>query len=434
MKKCSNCGAINNDEAKFCEECGNAEFTTVAQRECPHCHTLNDPEGQFCESCGQSTGEVIQPGLVITEENDTPQAEVKSNEASSNQSSGVPKETSKKEARTKHTKMISAVVLLALIVGGYFAYNASAKSQPKSKVANHSSVVKRDKTKQSESKQSSTSSAVMQSEQREPTKLAFNKEKVNADLDQTITPLRGINSVYVSPVDSNETIVRNNHVQRSASAIKLYILVTAYAMDKEGLFNLDEKHTIESDEKVGGTGVIRELPDGTSLTYREILNDMITKSDNTGANIMIDALGGFTIINNKIKAIGTQNTKLQRKMMDTAALEDGIDNDTSVQDMGETLKKLYNHDLVSKTADDEMLAILANNQNHTKLPASLPSEAKVYNKTGEYGDYGVQNDAAIIANDKGAFVVVVLSQDGNEQQQISAMSQLGSALYRDILG
>ena len=120
--------------------------------------------------------------------------------------------------------------------------------------------------------------------------------------------------------------------------------------------------------------------------------------------------------------------------MDTAALADGIDNETSAQDMGQTLKKLYNRELVSKTADDEMLNILANNQNHTKLPALLPSQAKVYNKTGEFGDYGVQNDAAIIANDKGAFVVVVLSQDGSEKQQVASMNQLGSALYRDILG
>jgi len=436
MKKCCNCGTMNNDEAKFCEECGNATFTNVTQRECPHCHVLNDPESQFCESCGQSMTTVEQPAATIKSEmaeSKSKPIEAYTNQVDSQQIS-EPKQGDQKTSKSKQTKMIAGIALLVLLGGGYFVYNASTKNQPKPKAVSSSKVAKSVKPKQSESKRETASSQVEQPTVKETAKLNFDREKVNSDLDQSITPLEGTNSVYVSPVNSDEAIVRSNRVQRSASAIKLYILVTAYAMDKEGLFDLNERHMVESDEKVGGTGVIRELPDGTSLTYREILNDMITKSDNTGANIMIDALGGFTIINNKIKAIGAQDTKLQRKMMDTAALADGIDNETSAQDMGQTLKKLYNRELVSKTADDEMLNILANNQNHTKLPALLPSQAKVYNKTGEFGDYGVQNDAAIIANDKGAFVVVVLSQDGSEKQQVASMNQLGSALYRDILG
>lgn len=435
MKKCRNCGAMNNDEAKFCEECGNTTFMNDIQRECPHCHVLNDPESQFCESCGQSITTIEQSTPMTKSEVAQPNS--KPVEVHTNQVDGQlineSKQNAEKTPKSKQTKIIAGVALLVLLGGGYFVYHASAKDQPKSKAISSSKVAKPVKSKQSESKRKTASSQVQQPTVKETAKLNFDREKVNADLDQSIAPLEGTNSVYVSPVDSEDAIVRSNHVQRSASAIKLYILVTAYAMDKEGLFDLNERHVVESDEKVGGTGVIRELPDGTSLTYREILNDMITKSDNTGANIMINALGGFTIINNKIKAIGAQDTKLQRKMMDTAALADGIDNETSAQDMGETLKKLYNRELVSKTADDEMLNILANNQNHTKLPALLPSEAKVYNKTGEFGDYGVQNDAAIIANDKGAFVVVVLSQDGSEKQQVAAMNQLGSALYRDIL-
>lgn len=427
---------MNNDEAKFCEECGYATFINVMQQECPHCHSLNDPESQFCESCGQSMTTLEQTASTIKSEMAEPKLkplEVHTNQGESQQIS-EPEQATEKTPQSKQTKIIAAIALLVLLGGGYFVYHASAKEQPKTKAISSSKVTKSVKPKQSESNQATTSSQLNQPTVKETAKLNFDRAKVNSDLDQAIAPLEGTNSVYVSPVDSDEAIVRSNQVQRSASAIKLYILVTAYAMDKEGLFDLNERHMVESDEKVGGTGVIRELPDGTSLTYREILGDMITKSDNTGANIMIDALGGFTIINNKIKAIGAQDTKLQRKMMDTAALADGIDNETSAQDMGETLKKLYNRELVSKSADDEMLTILANNQNHTKLPALLPSEAKVYNKTGEFGDYGVQNDAAIIENDKGAFVVVVLSQDGSEKQQVAAMNQLGSDLYRDILG
>lgn len=67
-----------------------------------------------------------------------------------------------------------------------------------------------------------------------------------------------------------------------------------------------------------------------------------------------------------------------------------------------------------------MLSILVANNDHDKLPQNLPSTAKVYNKTGEYDDYGIQNDAAIIENTHGAFVVVVLSENGHRDEQISA--------------
>lgn len=138
-------------------------------------------------------------------------------------------------------------------------------------------------------------------------------------------------------------------------------------------------------------------------------------------------------VNHEIDKLGLTDTKLERHLMDTDALESGKDNYTSVTDVATVLKKIYNHQLVSTSADDAMLAVLQGNENHTKLPHDLPSSATVYNKTGEYSDYGVQNDAAIIKNSTGAFIVVVLSQDGKEQQQVTAMNELGLALYHTIL-
>ncbi|MGO3118416.1 MAG: serine hydrolase, partial [Levilactobacillus brevis] len=56
-----------------------------------------------------------------------------------------------------------------------------------------------------------------------------------------------------------------------------------------------------------------------------------------------------------------------------------------------------------------------------------------YNKTGEYADYGVQNDAEIVKNQRGAFVAVVLSENGEETDQVDAMNRLGLMLYQNIL-
>lgn len=58
--------------------------------------------------------------------------------------------------------------------------------------------------------------------------------------------------------------------------------------------------------------------------------------------------------------------------------------------------KIDRHQLLGGRYDTEMLRLLANNANQTKLPALISSKATIYNKTGEFPDYGVQNDAAIV--------------------------------------
>lgn len=451
MKICPNCGHKNANDVSFCENCGTALASVQAsqtdssddQKQCPRCRSMNPSASRFCENCGYDFELVSkQPKNVNSAPDETSTMETTHSNLSENEpKSGfshtqeVPykpvnqRHEANNESQTRNKRgyqwIVSAVLLILLIGGGgYLFYRdtghtvKTSSNRTEKKISSHS--------------QSSQSASSRASSQSKP-EVNFDESAIEGDVTSTVGSLTGTNSVYVSPVDSKQMVLVNNGSQRSASSIKIFILVTAYAMAKEGVFNLDAMHTITDDEKVGGTGVIQNMDAGTKLTYREILKHMIDDSDNTGANIMIAKMGGFNLINNKIKSMGATNTKLRRKMMDTDAINDGRDNTTSVRDLGMTLKKIYNHQLVSKSADDEMLAILLENRNRSKLPKLLPSEVKVYNKTGEYADYGVQNDAEIVANKQGAFVAVVLSEDGEETDQISAMNQLGLKLYQNIL-
>lgn len=257
----------------------------------------------------------------------------------------------------------------------------------------------------------------------------FPTAKVRQAVQQTVGQLSGDTSVYIAPTSGTEAVSLRPQPQRSASSIKLFILTAAYANH----LDLQATHTLTAAEQVGGTGVLQTMPAGTQLTYQEILTKMITDSDNTATNIIIDQLGGVTKVNQEIQALGATQTTLRRKMLDTQALANGKDNTTTAKDMGVLLTKLYNHQCLGATDDSAILSILAQTKNHEKLPAQLPAGTTVYNKTGEYPDYGVQNDAALIKNDKGAFVAVVLSQNGQQTQQISAMSQLGLKLYQVLL-
>lgn len=389
---CQNCGSKNKQGAKFCSKCGTTLRTSQSQ-----------------------PVKVDKP--VISEVQPQAETKVKTNSELQNEVGT----RSEKPHGPKWWMWAVPLILVVLIGGGFFIYkNNQSTSQPVS-----SSVA---------DKSSSSSSYSAPSKASKKSTIDFPKSTIQGTIDDAFGDMKGETSVYVSPTDSTEEVVSNSKAQRAASNIKLFILITAYQQVNEGKLNLNDKYTLKDSDKVDGTGEIRNMSSGSEISMQDLLEDMMEDSDNTAANIVIRQLGGMDKVNAQIKKIGAKDTKLERMLMDTDALKDGKDNYTSVADLGMVLKKIYNHQMVSTKYDNAMLDILKKNNNHTKLPHDLPEEATVYNKTGEFDDYGVENDAAIFGNNKGSFVIVVMSQDGSRDEQIKKMNSFGSVMYDGLLG
>ena len=47
--KCHKCSEMNDEDAKFCSNCGTAISKT---KPCPQCDEINDPDARFCDNCG----------------------------------------------------------------------------------------------------------------------------------------------------------------------------------------------------------------------------------------------------------------------------------------------------------------------------------------------------------------------------------------------
>ncbi|MBF7129933.1 serine hydrolase [Pediococcus pentosaceus] len=389
---CQNCGSKNKQGAKFCSKCGTTLRTSQSQ-----------------------PVKVDKP--VVSEVQPQAETKVKTNSELQNEVGT----RSEKPHGPKWWMWAVPLILVVAIGGGFFIYkNNQSTTQPVS-----SSVA---------DKSSSSSSYSAPSKASKKSTIDFPKSTIQGTIDDAFGDMKGETSVYVSPTDSTEEVVSNSKAQRAASNIKLFILITAYQQVNEGKLNLNDKYTLKDSDKVDGTGEIRNMSSGSEISMQDLLEDMMEDSDNTAANIVIRQLGGMDKVNAQIKKIGAKDTKLERMLMDTDALKDGKDNYTSVADLGMVLKKIYNHQMVSTKYDNAMLDILKKNNNHTKLPHDLPEEATVYNKTGEFDDYGVENDAAIFGNNKGSFVIVVMSQDGSRDEQIKKMNSFGSVMYDGLLG
>ncbi|MBE8951287.1 MAG: serine hydrolase [Quinella sp. 3Q1] len=194
---------------------------------------------------------------------------------------------------------------------------------------------------------------------------------------------------------------------RSASMIKVFILAAAMDKAKNGELNLDETLTLKSSDKVGGAGILAGYSSGTVLTLREVIELMITHSDNTATNMIIDRLG-MSMINEYIRREGYGDTVLRRKMMDYDAIYAGRENFSSVKDLGDFFNRLYNYECVGEEYDKIMLDFLVKQTDTDCFPAALPDK-QIAHKTGALD--GLYDNGGIIYSDAGDAVLVIMTEN-----------------------
>ena len=81
----------------------------------------------------------------------------------------------------------------------------------------------------------------------------------------------------------------------TASTIKTAVMLEAYHQAAEGTLSFDTPLTCDSSDKVGGSGVLRDLHDGLTLTVADAVQLMIALSDNTATNLLIARLGTASV-------------------------------------------------------------------------------------------------------------------------------------------
>ena len=194
---------------------------------------------------------------------------------------------------------------------------------------------------------------------------------------------------------------------RSASMIKVFILATVMEKAKQGEINIDETLTLRGSDKVGGAGILAGYASGTELTLREVMELMITHSDNTATNIVIDRVG-MSAINEYIQSQGYKDTILRRKMMDYGAIAAGRENFSSVRDLGTFFNRLYNYECVGEEYDKIMLDFLVKQTDTDCFPAALPGK-QIAHKTGALD--GLYDDGGIIYSDGGDAVLVIMTEN-----------------------
>src|ERR1035437_4680931 len=100
----------------------------------------------------------------------------------------------------------------------------------------------------------------------------------------------GTVSLYARNLDTAESVgIRQAEPVRTASTIKLPILLTVFDRVAAGKARWTEPLTITAQDKVSGSGIIgNELSDGVQLPLRDVVHLMIVLSDNSATNMILE--------------------------------------------------------------------------------------------------------------------------------------------------
>lgn len=222
--------------------------------------------------------------------------------------------------------------------------------------------------------------------------------------------------VYAKNLDTGAVYSYNGPERvRTASTIKLAIMIEAFAQVAEGKIKWTDEITLTKEKKVGGAGILFEFADNLKLTLRDAVNLMIVVSDNTATNLVLEAVTADAV-NARMDALGCKNTRSLRKVFgggDSAAGKDpknaafglGV---TTPQEMVTLLEKLERGEIVSPEASKEMLGILKRQQFHDGIGRTL-LDVTIANKTGALDR--LRSDVAIVYTRRGRIAMAITCDD-----------------------
>lgn len=254
-------------------------------------------------------------------------------------------------------------------------------------------------------------------------------QKLAATVNEVDRNLDGVLAVAILDLSTGQKyLLHPDEVMPTASSIKIAILAELYRQAQQGKLKLTDFYTLQSSDLVGGSGITSVLTPGTTrLTLRDVAGLMISVSDNSATNVIIDRVG-MENVNALLDSLGLTHTRLRRKMMDLKAASEGRENIATPREMMLLLENLYRSKVLNKQMTDEFFNLLSVHK-ESYIPRELPEDLKVANKPGELE--GVRNDSGIVFTGKRPYVISVMTtflrreRDGGD-----AIIKISNAAYQ----
>jgi beta-lactamase class A len=213
----------------------------------------------------------------------------------------------------------------------------------------------------------------------------------------------------------------------TASVFKVPVIVELYRQVEAGRLSLDEKVVLKDSLKVPGSGILKELSEGLTVSVRDLSRLMMILSDNTATDMLVERVGKENV-NAAMRRLGLKNTvivgdcrdllfdlvgenslpdaektldlylKLAKGGADKGTWSLGTDrnNVTTPVEMAKLLEFIVEGQAAKRADCDAILDTMGKCQTgEYRVPKYLPAEkVKMQRKTGSLP--GVRNDVGVI--------------------------------------
>ncbi len=213
----------------------------------------------------------------------------------------------------------------------------------------------------------------------------------------------------------------------AASTIKLPVLIALFQDIDAGKARLDEQLIMRKDLIATESGAMQYQPPGTKYSTLETAENMITVSDNTATNMLIDRLGGAAALNQRFKTWGLTATVIHNLLPDLQGT-----NTISPKDLASLMFKISQGDLLTPHSRDRVLNILRRTVTDTLLPQGLGKGATIAHKTGDIGS--VVGDAGLIEMPNGQRYVatIMVKRPHNDPRAQELIRQISRVTYQAL--
>ncbi len=240
--------------------------------------------------------------------------------------------------------------------------------------------------------------------------------------------------VFAVNLRTNKTIAyHEKDIFPSASTIKIPIMVELYRRVEEENLSLDAMVTMRAEDQVDGSGVLFDLTPGQAYSLRDLNMLMMTVSDNTATNLLIDFLG-VDAINRTIHRLGIHDTELVRRLQRVPTERSSV-NRTTAYDMAQLVIRLAHGEVISTAVSNRMIDVMKRCQGSVSITALVPQQhytgqpptVTVAHKTGSLSD-ACHDVGVVYMSDGLSYAAALMSQGAPYNTLAPLLRRIGRSL------
>ncbi|WP_417863202.1 class A beta-lactamase [Vreelandella venusta] len=200
----------------------------------------------------------------------------------------------------------------------------------------------------------------------------------------------------------------------------------------EGSEQLERRVEVSASDIVTYSPVTEAYVDNREISLFELCQATLTTSDNTAANLILQAIGGPQAVTEFVRALGDSVTRLDRWETELNEAAPHDERDTSTPNaMVSNLEKLVVGNALSPQSKNQLRVWLVNNEVADGLFRSqIPDEWVIGDRTGA-GGFGSRSITAVIWPPEREPTIVafyITETDASFEERNSAIAELGSVI------